>query len=258
MIRYELSRAFSSIKFKISFALLMLISVIQSIDAFREFSGPQKFHPADLSLLSNNNNVKFLLIYIWTMPLVLTFMYANNYNYDRINGLHNIYLTKAGRGQYLFSKIIAAMVSAAVVFLVPVAINFAVNCIVMHGGNDWCGKDTWSIEVAGKSLYTKIRHPYTTYLIYIGISTVMISLLGALCQSLCIITKDKKLPYIASFAIWILLFSPFRFFIGSAFVPFAIEYPLIDSLFAILHFFVLTIFFVIICFIINAVKKDAL
>lgn len=261
MIACELKKAFTSIKFKISLLLLTVISVIQSVDAILN-SGFEKLygypHPAFISLLSNNNNVRYVLIYLWVMPLVLIFMYSNNYNTERQNGLNNVYLSKVKRTNLIFSKILTAFVSTFVVFLVPLILNLFINVLFLHGGNEFFSLETSSVEEIGETLYYSIRHPYTTYLVYMLIASFVVSLLGILCQCICILLKDKKLPYIMAFAIWILYFSDHRFAIGAAFVPFCLEYPINVSLEVILYFLPVVILSVILCFVLSVVKKDEL
>ena len=259
MISTNFFYIFKSLKSKITLLTLCIIALIQCIDAIAN-SGFEKLYgnpnPAFISLLSNNTNIHYTLIFLWIMPVLLILSFANNCNNERKIGLKNIYCIKVKRHTYWGSKIIVSFLYSFVICIIPLMINLLLNHIFLHGGNYFFMMETYPEDVIGEYIFFSIRHPYLIYFGYILSTSLVIGLLGVFCQSVCFIVNDEKLPYIIVFAIWILYFSDTRFAIGDAFVPFRVESSLQSGLSSICSFLPTVVVSSVISYIVTVIKKD--
>lgn len=259
MVNAEINKIIKSLKVKLSFVVLILIAIIQSIDAIIN-SGFERLYgnsnPAFISLLSNNTNIKYTLIYLWIIPIILILSFANNYNLEKKIGMKNIFLVKIKRNQYFSSKILISFIYSFFICLIPLVINLIINYVFLHGGNSFFSLESYSSNEIGEYLYYCIRHPIITYIGYMISTSFTVGLLGVFCQCVCIIADDNKLPYIIVFAVWILYFSNTSLAIGDAFVPFCIEYSLKSGLESILAFIPMVIIGIVLSYIFCVVKKD--
>lgn len=259
MIKTNIFYIFKSLKVKITLLTLCVIALIQCIDAIVN-SGFEKLYgnpnPAFISLLSNNTNIHYTLIFLWIMPILLILSFANNCNTEKKTGLKNIYYIKSKRNAYWGSKIVVSFLYSFIVCIIPLIINLLLNYLFLHGGDYFFMMETYPEEVIGEYVYFSIRHPYLVYIGYILSTSLVVGLLGVFCQSVCLIVNDDKLPYIIVFAIWILYFSDTQFAIGDAFVPFRVEGTIRSCLMSIGGFLPTVIISLVISYVVAVVKKD--
>ena len=228
MIKEELIKNFKSTKFKVVLAFLLVLAVIESIDAIyyvhTGFYGDA--HPAFVSLLANNNNVHYGSIFIWLMPIFLTLSYCDKYNIERKKGINSIYLSKLSRKRIYFSRLAAAFINAVCITAVPLIINLFINMIFMHGNIGCFGQEDWTLEMAGPFYYYSSQYPYIAWLVFDFMAVIIFGFLGILCQGLCIALKDNRFAYIVCFAIWMVYFSGGNLYLYYIIGPFGDEFNL--------------------------------
>lgn len=250
-----------SVKTKVAFLTFLLISLIQCMDSVY-FSGFERgygdVNPAFISLLSNNNTVQYLLVFLWLMPILLVLSFTNNCNIEKKTGIRNIYISKSSRKSYWVSKIIVSFVYSFAICCIPLVVNVLINILFLYEGNYFFMLETYPEDVIGEYVYFSVRHPYLVYSGYILSTSLVIGLLGVFCQSVCFIVNDEKLSYIIVFAIWILYFSDTRFAIGDAFVPFRVESSIQSGLSSIYSFLPTVVVSSVISYFVTVVKKDEL
>jgi len=105
-MKSEFIKYIKSKKFLVVFIVLMILSIVQSVDTFYytkiiPFYGN---NPPFISILCNNNNIKYTSILTWLMPIYLILAFCDKYNIEKKRGLHNLYLTRITRKKHFFVK----------------------------------------------------------------------------------------------------------------------------------------------------------
>lgn len=259
-MKSEFIKYIKSKKFVIVFIVLMLLSIAESVDTFYytkiiDFYGIN-INPAFISILSNNNNIKFTCILSWLMPIYLILSYCDKYNIERKRGMQNVYLTKMTRKKHFFVKMGISFINPFILVGIPVLFNLLTNISFLYGGNCFMDMETFSLEVAGSYLITCMAHPYITYLLYLLSYLVICGILSCVCQSICIITRDNKISYVLCLALWMVYFTDPMFSVAPALQPFVFEYRLIDGIKGAIYFCVPAIVIIIIAYIISMGRKD--
>ncbi|MFR5876107.1 MAG: hypothetical protein ACLUFN_06420 [Eubacterium sp.] len=258
MIKEEFHKIFKSKKSNIALIILCIVVIVQSIDSIiYTYQGFYlDVHPAFISILTNENNVKYGAIFDWIMPIFLIISYCDKYITEKKLGILNVYLNKVGRRKFYFSKLFTAFLHPAILCGIPLLLNLCINTIFLHGGTKFFDLENYSIDIIGSYLYNCIRHPYITYFGYIISFIIVMGLLNVVCQSICIIFNDVKISYIIAIAVWLIYFADPVFSISDALQPFAVEYTLTTGLISIGYFFPVVLLFSVISYISFVVKKD--
>ncbi len=259
-MKAEFLKYIKSKKFLMMFIVLMILSIVQSVDTFYYTKIIDFYHsdanPAFLSILSNNNNIKFTLILNWLMPIYLTLSYCDKYNIERKHGMQNIYLTKMNRKKHFFVKMGISFINPFILVGTPVLFNLLTNISFLHGGSSFFGFETYSREQLEIFEYYPMEHPYITYLLCFLSFLVICGILGCVCQSICIITRDNKISYVLCLILWMLYFTDSRFSVDATISPFTFEYRLIDGIRGAVCFGVPAIIIIITAYIISMGRKD--
>lgn len=259
-MKSEFIKYIKSKKFLIVFIVLMILSIVQSVDTFYytkiiDFYGIN-INPAFISILSNNNNIKYTCILFWLMPIYLILSYCDKYNIEKKRGLHNLYLTKMSRKKHFFVKMGIAFINPFILVGIPVLFNLLTNISFLYGGNSFFGFESYPREQLEVFEYYPMEHPYITYLLYFLSFLVINGVLSCMCQSICIITKDNKISYVLCLALWMVYFTDPVFSVDAAIHPFTFEYPLSWCISSAAFFCIPAIIIIIIAYIISMGRKD--
>lgn len=259
-MKSEFLKYIKSKKFIIVFIVLMLLSIVESVDTYYytkiiDFYGIN-INPAFISILSNNNNIKYTCILFWLMPIYLILSYCDKYNIERKRGMQNVYLTKMSRKKHFFVKMGISFINPFILVGIPVLFNLLTNISFLYGGNAFMDMETFSLDVAGKYLTTCIAHPYITYLLYSLSFLVICGILGCVCQSICIITRDNKISYVLCLVFWMIYFTDPKFSVSMAMQPFVFEFTFIDGVMGAAYFCVPAIVIITTAYIISMGRKD--
>ena len=257
-MKSEFIKYIKSKKFLVVFIVLMILSIVQSVDTFYytkiiPFYGN---NPPFISILCNNNNIKYTSILTWLMPIYLILAFCDKYNIEKKRGLHNLYLTRITRKKHFFVKMGISFINPFIVAGIPVLFNLLVNTSFLYGGNGFEGMEHFSREDMSNYLYICLHHPYITYLLYVLSFLVICGILSCVCQSICIITRDNKISYVLCLAFWMLYFTDYRFSVAPSIQPLVYEYLFIDAVRGAVCFCVPAIIIIITAYIISMGRKD--
>ena len=259
-MKSEFIKYIKSKKFILVFIVLMILSIVQSVDTFYYTRITDFYHsdanPAFISILSNNNNIKYACILFWLMPIYLMLAYCDKYNIERKRGIHNVYLTKMSRKKHFFVKMGISFINPFIVVGIPVLFNLLTNISFLYGGNSFFGFEIYTREELELYAYYPMQHPYISYLLYFLSFLVIGGILSCVCQSICIITRDNKISYVLCLVFWMLYFTDSSFSVAVAIQPFTFESPLNLCIRSAIYFCVPAIIIIIIAYIISMGRKD--
>lgn len=258
-MKYEFFIYIKSRNFLIVFIVLTILSVIQSVDSIYytkiiDFYGDVQ--PAYISILCNNNNIKYTCILFWLMPIYLIFSYCSKYNIERKSGVNNIILTKKTKKKNFFDKMAISFINPFILVGIPVIINLLINVSFLHGNNGFMDLEYYDRELLNDFFYTCMHHPYATYLLYMLSFLVVCGILGCVCESICMITKDNKISYILCLTLWMIYFTSSTFTVAEAIQPLVFEYTLKGALLSYVYFALPALLIIILAYIITIFKKD--
>ncbi len=244
MLKSELNKAFHSFSVRMVFLVMLAISIAENIDVFYftkivHFYG--NIHPAQASILSAPNNIRFDLLLIYALPVLLIFAYCCKSVQEKKLGLNNIYVLKYGRKKLLITRFTTAFVVGFSIFFAVLVINLFLNMVIMPGGTDFLGEETQPKEVLGAFEYFQIHHPYLSYFYFIILSSFTTGLLAVVCQAFSYFFRDNKLSLLFSVAVWLLFFQDYPIMVGDAYSPFRMEVTIKSSLSSLGDFVVLAL-----------------
>lgn len=130
-IRWILRQVSSIIVFML-LLLLVLMNYTTNVFEYRGFDLVAMYHPMKLLSLSYNRvyyDANITLLIVELVPLVVVLPAGLSLSTERQLGEEPILVVRLGRGIYLWSKLIAVVVSTMIVFTVPFLIEIVLNCI---------------------------------------------------------------------------------------------------------------------------------
>lgn len=263
MIKQEFSKIFKSVKSRVIFIIMNSIAFISAADVLINYFRYSKdigtkSNATNAALLSSGTTViPYYEVFQWILPIYFILAYCDKYVAERKQGMHYIYLTKAGRKKMFFSKISTSFFMSYIYCGIPLLLNLGILSVFLHDGHFFSGAELWNIETAGEFLYNCMHHPYLAYFGYLFCALFVFGLLSVMCQSLCILFNDNKMAYIISFSVWLGLYYTFDFLgINEAIQPFVYGYTPQGAIFAILKFLPAVLIPLILAYVRIMVKKD--
>lgn len=223
MIKQEFFKILKSPKSLLTYILICAISIGDSVYAILNSGESGMFgnsHPVMVSLFSAQTTVITRIAFFWVMPVYLMLFYADKYAVEKSCKMTNVYFVKTERRKYFLGKTGCAFFSVFTMFAIPFLINFAINCIFLHGNTSFFDMENWQASERSGLLNISLAHPYLTYLCYILSALVIYGMLCIMCQSIAMIFGDNRVAYVLSFAIWMMFYSSRGLTINHALQPF--------------------------------------
>lgn len=225
MIRYEMSRAFSTLGFKIAMLLGLVLAVTHfvieavpsyygrlGVAAFVE-SGRPMAYPGYLYYfwLGGSELTLQSQLYFMILPLLAALPFADSFYADASGGYLAEISTRALRRDYLIGKYAAVFTSGAVAALFPLVLSFALSATVypLLNPETTGGANIHSFTSLG-NLY--FEHPLVfllLHLIVIGVAAGLLAAFALLASYWC---NYQFLVLISPFLLYILLIAVFGLF----------------------------------------------
>lgn len=220
MIRFELSRAFSTLGFKISILIGVLIAVSHfliyalpyalQLDEYVQINKPMMF-PGWLYytwLGGNTYNVQSFL-YFLILPLLAALPFADSFYSDATGGYIAEISTRTNRSNYFIGKYISVFLSGAVASVFPLLLNFFMCSWVfpaMKPESAYHGSPVISSTTLGELLYSR---PMLFLLIHLLMIFVMAGLFAVFALSASYYCNYQFLALISPFLLYISLVAIF-------------------------------------------------
>lgn len=171
----------------------------------------------------------------WFLPIYLLVIVADNAATDYRVGYFNVMTVKCGKKRYFLDKLRTSFLVSFGVVLISLFTNLLLVNIVFRGGTE----EIMSIDPAWPDFTNLcLQNPILTDILYSVWFSFMAGLCGMLGAALTFFFKNRKLSYIASFGLWMILVAQKKS-LALVWQPYT-EYPLttllvISAIFIILY-----------------------
>lgn len=164
-------------------------------------------------------------VFEWFLPVYLLIIVADNAAADYRAGYYNVMIVKCGKKRYFLDKLRTSFVVSFGVVLVSLLINLLLVNIAFWGGTD----ELMTIDSQWPDFTNLcLQNPILTDILYSVWFSFMAGLCGMLGAALTFFFKNRKLSYIASFGLWMVLVAQKKS-LALIWQPYT-EYPLITLL----------------------------
>ena len=222
MIRFELSRAFSTLGFKlamligalvaISHFVMNVIPIALQLKNYLELNKPMMYPGWLYSLwIGGNSYTVGSFLFFLILPLLAALPFADSFYFDAAEGYITEIFTRIHRFGYFVGKYIAVFLSGAVSVLFPLVLNFLLSCSVLPAlkTESTAFRSLITANASMGELYYKM--PIAYLLIYVLIIFVMSGLFAVFALSASYFCNYQFLSLISPFLLYLFLIAFFGF-----------------------------------------------